>query len=194
MLPIDPFVSKGGLEALELFAPALPITGVEQDFHSSMIGVLTSMQESPQAGYESWRRLYGFWYSIDNGEFSRFIDCSNSVSWVLLAFFVALQLVAIPISHGEWLERDPNERLPILLGVLGWSDQAFSILEQDPLNEHLEWPRFVVSTVRGELQAAMENTTWTGPQVLQLKHIERLPVREAIEVHDDSGASTEESD
>jgi len=101
---------------------------------------------------------------MTNEEFVLFIDPSNTVTQLLLAYFIAIQLVVAPLAHHEWPDNMNNARAEVTTGLIEWVEKIFESVPADLLI-YLMWPMDIVNSVRAEIAGQ-----GTFPsRVLQLK-------------------------
>ena len=125
-------------------------TYTESHFHSALLNVLLSLQQSPQAGYVSFMYLYSIFYSGSHEQFAAFVNPNNLVMRILLAYFTSLQFVMTPLTTHEWPGRAELERPEALTGMIEWSEKIFESTPEDLL-VYLQWPMEIVSAVRAEI-------------------------------------------
>jgi len=149
--------------ALDNIRPYL--TGdTEMDFHAALVDVITSLQASPASGYLQFIGVYGVWYELCHDAFKTFLDPNNMMSQLLLAYFVGVQLLMVPLAAQEWPNRADVTRVRVLYGTVEWAEGIFERLEESELKVHLEWPRRIVATVIAEINGDVLQL----PPVLQL--------------------------
>lgn len=168
---IDRYISQSGVDALQRMEPILPESGTERAFHLALREVLETLLISAREGYLKFVQVYAIWYELNNDNLKTFINSDNTLAQLLLAYFTALQMVMIPLTHVEWLDRSIEGRVEILFGIVEWARKIFDRMENDPLEEHLEWPKTIVAYVFAELEAERQGKRTEGPQVLQIDHI-----------------------
>jgi hypothetical protein len=154
---VDCDIVAGGISCLTQIQHLLD-TYTEHHFHSALLNVLLSLQQSPQAGYINFMYLYSIFYSGTHEEFAAFINPNNLVMRVLLAYFISLQFVMTPLSTYEWPERMELEKPEALTGMIEWSDKIFESTPPDLL-VYLQWPMEIVGTVRAEIEGHKVETS-----------------------------------
>jgi len=87
-------------------------------------------------------------------EIGDFTNPSNHISRLLLAHFLALQMIVTPILNREWSHR--SRPTPIVTGVQ-WVDTIHRDLRPD-LQKHLEWPQYIAHRVSNELNGSLTPT------------------------------------
>ena len=125
-------------------------TYTESQFHCALLNVLLSLQQSPQAGYVSFMYLYSIFYSGSHEQFADFVNPNNLVMRVLLAYFISLQFIMMPLSTHEWPDRAEHGKPEAMTGMIEWSDKIFESTPEDLL-AYLQWPMEIVGTVRAEI-------------------------------------------
>jgi len=146
---VDPEIVAGGIDCLTQIQPLLN-TYSEHQFHTALLNVLFSLQQSPGQGYLNFMYLYSIFYSVSHEQFAAFVNPNNLVMRVLLAYFISLQFVMTPLSTHEWPDRAELERPEALVGMIEWSEKIFESTPADLL-VYLQWPMEVVGTVRAEI-------------------------------------------
>ncbi|KAK5464952.1 hypothetical protein LTS15_001515 [Exophiala xenobiotica] len=161
--PVDPTLLEDAYIALEDIRPYLT-DDTHFDFHAGLVDIVISLQASSASGYMQFTELYSIWYDLCHDSFKSFLDPNNLVAQLLLAYFVGVQLLIIPIATHEFLHRADVSRIRVLYGVTEWAESIFERLEESELKEHLSWPRNIISTVLAELNGQILQ----APSVLQL--------------------------
>ena len=92
-------------------------------------------------------RIYGLILLMSEDDFETFIPPSNIIGRVLIAHFLAIQIVIGPILDREWQGR--RRSTPIRTN-LNWIHDISDLL---PLQDRylVEWPRKIAETVDEEL-------------------------------------------
>jgi hypothetical protein len=161
--PVDPVWLEDAYDALENIAPYVSGDTVI-DFHAALVDVVISLQASSASGYLQFSGLYGVWYELCHDAFKTFLDPDNLVAQLLLAYFVGVQLLVVPLATHEWPGRADVSRVRVLHGTVEWAEGIFERLENSDLNEHLTWPRNIIATVVAEINGDILHM----PPVLQL--------------------------
>jgi hypothetical protein len=146
---VDCDIVAGGISGLTQMQHLLD-TYMEHQFHSALLNVLLSLQQSPRAGYVNFIYLYSIFYSGTHEQFAAFLNPNNLVIRVLLAYFISLQFIMTPLSTYEWPDRVEMEKPEALTGMIEWSDRIFESTPPDLL-VYLQWPMEIVGTVRTEI-------------------------------------------
>jgi hypothetical protein len=97
--------------------------------------------------------------------FKSFLDPNNITAQLLLAYFVGIQLLMVPLAAYEWPERADSAKARVLYGTIEWATGIFERLEETTLKEHLEWPKHIARIVVSELEG---KEGVVGPSVLRL--------------------------
>ena len=155
-------VLDAALPSLQALSPYLT-SGVDHHFHTSIQNVILALRLNSTAGYLTFISVYGSWYFMPHNDFQAFISQTNQTAQLLLAHFVAVQLVMVPLTHHEWPERANHTRLQVIHGITEWIENIYDKVEDD-LKHLLEWPMMVVGAVRAEI----EDMDCPGWKVLQL--------------------------
>ncbi|KIW23462.1 uncharacterized protein PV07_11656 [Cladophialophora immunda] len=161
--PVDPRLLQDAYTALESIRPFLT-GGTEIDFHAALVDVITSLQASPASGYIQFIGVYGVWYELCHDSFKTFLDPNNLVAQLLLAYFVGVQLLMVPLAAHEWPHRADVSRVRVLQGTVEWAQGIFQRLEDSEWEAHLDWPKNVIATVLAEINGDVLQL----PPVLQL--------------------------
>ncbi|KPI43690.1 uncharacterized protein AB675_6127 [Cyphellophora attinorum] len=104
---------------------------VEANFCQSLIEVLEALVVSPQGGYLGFAGLYAVWYELPPQQFSTFLSPRNLPSQLLLSYFVALQMLMVPLAVYEWPERAESAKSRVLTGTVEWAEGIFERLAED---------------------------------------------------------------
>ncbi len=167
---VDPRLLEDAYDGLENIRPFLSGT-TEIDFHDALVDVITALQASPASGYLQFIGVYGVWYELCHDAFKTFLDPNNLVAQLLLAYFVGVQLLMVPLAAHEWPHRADVSRVRVLEGSVEWAQGIFDRLEDSEWSVHLEWPRTVIATVVAEINGEVLHL----PPVLQL-HLAALDI------------------
>ena len=146
---VEPDIVADGIECLTTVQHLLD-TYAEYHFHSALMNVLLSLQQSPRSGYINFMYLYSVFYSGTHEQFAAFVNPNNFVMRILLAYFITLQFIMTPLSTHEWPDRAELERPEALTGMIEWSDKIFENTPADLL-VYLQWPMQIVGTIRAEI-------------------------------------------
>lgn len=146
-------------------------------------------------------------YELEPTEFKRFLDPSNLPAQLLLSYFVALQMLMVPLAVYEWPERADKTKSRVLSGTVEWALNIFKRLENaaklpgkdqswvKELARGMAWPKWIVSIVmreigeerneRGERRlGGWDEDSLTGVSVLKLG----LPISPSVEAEDSIGS------
>jgi hypothetical protein len=146
---VDGDILAGGITSLTQMQHLLDAY-TEHQFHSALLNVLLSLQQSSRAGYINFMYLYSIFYSGTHEQFAAFVNPNNLVMRVLLAYFISLQFVMTPLSTHEWPDRMEPEKPEALTGMIEWSEKIFESTPAELL-AYLQWPMEIVGTVRAEI-------------------------------------------
>ncbi|KEF60381.1 uncharacterized protein A1O9_01941 [Exophiala aquamarina CBS 119918] len=162
---VDPILLEEGYNALENIRPYIT-TDTEIDFHAALVDVVASLQASPASGYLQFVGVYGVWYELCHDAFKTFLDPNNLMAQLLLAYFVGVQLLMVPLAAAEYPNRADVSRVRVLFGTIEWAEGIFERLEasNSELKCHLEWPKNIARTVVAEINGDVLHL----PPVLQL--------------------------
>ncbi|RMZ77148.1 hypothetical protein DV737_g4515, partial [Chaetothyriales sp. CBS 132003] len=161
--PVNTILLETGIEALDKVR-AYMVTGLDENFHHALQNVLSSLLVSSDSGYEKFIDLYSVWYELCHDSFKAFLDPNNMVAQLLLTYFIALQMIMVPLAVYEWPQRADSSQAKVLYGTVEWADGLFERLDDTPLSEHLMWPKRIVRIVAAELGGDYSD----GPSVLRL--------------------------
>lgn len=130
-------------------------TTMDAHFHAALLSVLVALQESSRAGYLNFIRVYATFFDMSHDQFGVFVDVHNLPAQLLMAHFIALQMLMVPLTLHEWPERSDVSRATVLLGIVEWADRIF---ERTPpaMGGYLEWPRGIMGMVRAEIEALQQ--------------------------------------
>lgn len=161
---VDPQLLEDGARALDDIRPYIT-SDTEIEFHAALVDAVAGLQVSPVSGYYQFIAVYGAWYGQRHDSFRTFLDPNNLIAQLLLAYFVSLQLLMVPLAAGEWQHRADTTRVRVLSGTVEWAENIFQRLEAAPeLKAHLEWPRKIIAIVVAEINGQVLQL----PPVLQL--------------------------
>ena len=156
-LPIlDPVVLDGAITSL-VEVQQLMENHVDQCFHKAMLNVIVSLQRSSRCGYFSSMYLYSLFFKMSHKDFGRFVDPNNMVIQLLLAYFIAIQLIMAPMVKTEWFERAENLRDQLHTGLVEWEARIFAKIPAG-MQKYLSWPRKIIDTVGAEIAGEKPNT------------------------------------
>jgi len=78
------------------------------------------------------------------------MDPNNMIAQLLLSFFIAIQLVMVPISQCEWPRRFSGGRTEVLGGVIEQGERIFAALP--PLMQpFIWWQAEIVNKAKAEI-------------------------------------------
>ncbi|RMZ81889.1 hypothetical protein DV738_g2050, partial [Chaetothyriales sp. CBS 135597] len=160
---VNPCLAEGGIEALAKFR-AYMVTQLDKNFHEALQNVLRSLLASPRSGYQEFIGIYSIWYELSHDSFRAFLDPDNIAAQLLLAYFIALQMIMVPLAAYEWPQRANWSQAKVLYGAVEWAQGLFERLDDTPVGEHLMWPKQIVGIVVAELGGYYSH----GPRVLRL--------------------------
>jgi hypothetical protein len=106
-------------------------------------------------GYFKFIHLYKDLSNLDNVSFKDLTDPANQVSKILIAHFLAIQVVMLPIMAREWEGR--TRTMPIRPS-LEWISSISSSLPTH-MRRYVEWPRAIADTVCDELAGKLPATS-----------------------------------
>jgi len=81
---------------------------------------------------------------------SEFMDPNNMVAQLLLSFFIAIQLIMVPISQCEWPRRFSGGRTEVLGGVIEQGERIFATLPQ-LMQPFIWWQAEIVNKAKAEI-------------------------------------------
>lgn len=152
---LDPTFLIPAIPSTQALLPFLS-TPTDHAFHTGLLSVLHSLlHESPQAGYLAFMSLYGTFPDMSHDQFNVFIDGANVASQLLMAHFVALQLLMVPLTLRESPERADPAKSRVLLGMVEWGERIVRRAQED-VRAYLEWPGRIVGLVRREVEVLQE--------------------------------------
>lgn len=118
---------------------SLNMTEWEKMFWDILIRTVEHAYNQPILCYTTFVQLYNVPSRWTHDEFQSFVDPNNSVAQVLLAHFIALQVVLTPILM---LERVGFQGIDAPTSVLGWVEGIYRNVAPE-LSHFMEWPRLV---------------------------------------------------
>jgi Fungal specific transcription factor domain len=151
-LPVlDHSLLTSAILSVQALSPLLG-TAVDQELQTAILSVLFALRQSSKAGYLNFIRIYDIFIGMSHSHFNAFIDLNNIPSQLLMAHFVSLQMLMIPLTLHESPERANPSKAKVLLGMVEWGDHIF---QRTPatMRPYLEWPRAIMQTVRREVEA-----------------------------------------
>lgn len=154
---IDPYIIEGATQGLEAVLPFVQ-DPLDRIFYEALFNTVESLGNSSIDGYLNFIKVYAVWYDIPHSQFSWFVDPTNVVAQLLLAHFIAIQLIMIPLTERDWPRRvDRHAR-----GILGPVDWAEKIYDRcpDAFKGYMDWAMGIVRTVRIEVEQG-QTESWT---------------------------------
>ncbi|KAL9107497.1 MAG: hypothetical protein Q9227_007599 [Pyrenula ochraceoflavens] len=142
-------VIQAATQSLEAAVPLLQ-EPLDRIFHETLFLTIDALRNSSIEGYLNFIKVYAVWYDIPHPQFQWFVDPTNVVAQILLAHFIAIQMIMIPLTEADWPKRiDRHAR-----GILGPVEWAQRIWERCPDSHrpHLDWPMAVIQTVKAGVQ------------------------------------------
>jgi hypothetical protein len=153
---IDASLIKPAIVSVEALTPLLATcTQQERQFQISLLAVLGSLLTSPRAGYQTFTHLYATFFDMSHTQFAAFISTANTTAQLLMAHFIALQLLMVPLVIQEWPHRADRSKAAVVLGVVEWFERIFEEMPRG-MKGFLEWPGEVMELVRGEVELLVE--------------------------------------
>lgn len=166
---VNPLHVIGGLDALLSIRPFLS-TSAEYNFYNALHGVFTALKTSSLEAYRRFVTIFQIWANLLPEDFNHFINPSNTVAQILLAYFIATELIMVPLTINEWPDRTGYAPSRVLMSVVAWSHDIASRIS-DELQYHLDWSKSVVATVVAEIS----DQPFEGPAVLLIDKKHTLP-------------------
>ncbi|RMD39533.1 hypothetical protein DV735_g5590, partial [Chaetothyriales sp. CBS 134920] len=160
---VNPGLAAEGIEELEKFRAYL-VTQLDKNFHQALQNVLRSLLVSPRSGYQEFIGIYSIWYDLGHDSFRAFLDPDNIAAQLLLAYFIALQMIMVPLAAYEWPQRANSSQAKVLYGAVEWAQGIFYRLDNTAVSQYLMWPKQIVGIVVAELGDYYSD----GPRVLRL--------------------------
>lgn len=158
MPTLDPALITPAIISVEALRPLLRTT-MDHHFHAALLSVLFALQQSSRAGYLNFCRAYGTFFDMSHDQFNVFIDIHNTPSQLLMAHFICLQLLMVPLLVHEWPGRNDASKARTLLGTVEWGEKIFARTPLS-LNAYAEWPKMILGTVRREVEALDTGAWW----------------------------------
>ena len=161
MPPIDPGLITPGILSTENLRPLLR-TPTDTLFHASLLRVLYALQESSKAGYMNFIGVYGTFFDMSHTDFSHFVDPTNLVCQLLMAHFIGLQMLIMPLTMVE-INRTPDaSQARVLLGMSDWSEQIEERIPAD-MKGHLNWMRCMIDGIKHDVDRLLDGSHRTMP-------------------------------
>ncbi|ERF75260.1 hypothetical protein EPUS_00052 [Endocarpon pusillum Z07020] len=148
---ISPTLITPAVLAVEALRPLLRTT-MDHQFHASLSSALLALQQSPKAGYLNFVRLYATLWDMSHDQFAVFVDPHNTPAQLLMAHFLALQMLMVPLLVHEFPALNDATKARTLLGTVEWGEKIWERTPQR-MRPYLVWSRDVFQTVRSEIQA-----------------------------------------
>ncbi|KAL2061575.1 hypothetical protein VTL71DRAFT_6952 [Oculimacula yallundae] len=126
---------------------------VHQIFFTAMIACIDAVRVSSLQGYFKFIFIYQSLNRMSSDLFHDFIDPENDVSRILIAHFLALQLIMLPILDREWAGRPKNT--PARMNF-EWMKTIYKSTPEG-LRYLVEWPQAVAEAVKDELAGKQTN-------------------------------------
>lgn len=153
---LSPSLTTPAIIAVEALRPLLRTT-MDYHFHASLSSVLRALQQSSKAGYLNFCRLYAAFWDMSHDQFAVFVDPHNTPAQLLMAHFLSLQMLMVPLIVHEWPERKDPGRARALLGTVEWGEKIWERMPER-MRPYLEWSRDIFHTVRSEIEALDRGT------------------------------------
>ncbi|KAK2745656.1 hypothetical protein FQN57_003552 [Myotisia sp. PD_48] len=161
---LEPELLREGIESLERLGQLLT-DETHIKTYKALARVLVGLQRSGLDGYVEIRNIYAVWFQVDEGTFRKFLGSENTMTQMLLVYFVAILVIMLPYTKYE-----VPERLAMcqVLAVTGkWFDGVYGRLPVESRGL-ISWPVGVVrsfqlnhqaygSDVNGLIQGALES-------------------------------------
>jgi Fungal specific transcription factor domain len=156
MPQLDPALLTPAIISTEELRPVLRTT-MDHHFHSSLLSTLFALQDSSKAGYLSFIHLYTTFFDMTHDQFNVFLDINNMPSQLLMAHFISLQMLMVPLVVHEWPQRSDASKAGVLLGNVEWGDRIFERMPAE-MTGYLQWPKEILDMVRKEIEALLAGT------------------------------------
>ncbi|KAL9620150.1 MAG: hypothetical protein Q9160_005265 [Pyrenula sp. 1 TL-2023] len=152
---IESYIIEGAIQSLEAVS-AFVQDPLDRIFYEALYNTVESLGNSSIEGYVNFIKVYAVWYDIPHSQFSWFVDSTNVVAQLLLAHFVAIQLIMIPLTEREWPKRVDRHAMGIL-GPVEWAEKIYDRCP-DACKGYMEWAMTVVRTVRVKVEQGQTDT------------------------------------
>jgi hypothetical protein len=147
---LDHALLNSGLLSVQALTPLLQ-TATDMQFHAAIQSIFCTLQKSSKIGYFNFMAIYGVLSEMSHEQFNVFVDLRNIPSQLLMAHFVCLQMIMVPLTREEWPQRANAGKSKLLLGMVEWGE---SICQRTPsaLKLYTDWPRSLMQAVREEIE------------------------------------------
>lgn len=159
---LNPTLLHPAIIAFEALRPLLR-TPTDHSFHAALLAVLFALlHHSSKAGYLTYMHVYATFYDMSHDQFAVFVDPANIPAQLLMAHFIGLQMLMVPLMLHESPERTDAAKASTLLGMVEWGCGIFERMAVLGMEEYLGWARGILETVRRELEALDAGTYLEG--------------------------------
>lgn len=156
MPQLDSALLTPAIHSTEALRPLLRNT-MDHHFHTSLLSVLFALQDSSRSGYLNFIHLYTTFFDMTHDQFNVFLDINNIPAQLLMAHFVSLQMLMIPLVVHEWPRSTDASKAGVLLGNVEWGDRIYERMPPE-LTGYLQWPKGIMDAVRAEIEALLNGT------------------------------------
>lgn len=153
---LDPTLITPAILSVEALRPLLR-TLMDHHFHSALLSVLFALQESSKSGYMNFTRVYATFFDMSHDQVNGFTNMENIPSPLLMAHFISLQMLMIPLTGHEMPERSDAWKARIVLGAVEWAERIFERMPAS-MEGYLEWPKMIIGMVKREVDALQAGT------------------------------------
>ncbi|KAF7511716.1 hypothetical protein GJ744_003879 [Endocarpon pusillum] len=164
---ISPTLITPAMVAVDALRPLLR-TSMDHHFYASLSSVLSALQQSPKTGYLAFNRLYATIWDMSHDQFAVFVDPHNTAAQLLMAHFLAVQMLMVPLLVYEAPARREAGMARALLASVEWGEKIWERAPED-MRPYLEWAREVFQTMRSEVEA-LDRGTYRGTTFRILVH------------------------
>ena len=117
IMRVDQAVLEAGVVSLQSLTPFLHnIT--HHVFHTALFNALLALQASTAAGYPYFLQIYQAWYDLSHEDFKVLVDSNSLTTQLLLAHFIGLQMIMVPLTHNHVSHGAERVRAEFVLGKL----------------------------------------------------------------------------
>jgi hypothetical protein len=139
---------------------------VLRTFYSLLLAVLVPLTTADSKNaYLAFTCVFATFYETTHTEFQDFISPDNHPAQILLAHFIALQMIVIPLTRREWDQRQSNNPR-MLLGPIQWGLTIWEGLPREK-RAYCGWPMRVINAglafvqgLRGEYDDILALAGW----------------------------------
>lgn len=177
MPPVPVFFSRGAIASLLRLKGHVPESGPEHEVYAALLRVFEHLRRNSKQSYLHWLQAHQIWTTLSTEDFEHMFQPANSTAQVLVAHFIALQLLTTSLSYGNcMLYRQKHDPTYFITGVAEWAQQLFvRAVGDQSLKLLMAWPKLVVESTLEEVQQLADLAEWDRrPRVLPLRGADKI--------------------